>query len=191
MADSSSETFKITIPAEEVEGRIFLIRDQRVMLDTDVAQLYQVPTVDVDKAVLDNPHRFPKDFYFEVNDAELKTMAEQMGFKPADDGTPTLAFSEAGVAMLSCVLDSSHAQRMSIAIMRSFVQFRQVCVPQGMVATKEDLATLMQSLANALQSLDDKNDTRIQSILGTLKQMALGEDPPPERQIGFDTGLNN
>src|SRR5216110_3183227 len=115
--------------AIQVERRIFLVRGQKVMLDTDLAQLYRVPTKSLNLAVKRNADRFPGDFMFQLTDDEAAGLRFHFETsKPGRGGRRYLpyAFTEQGVAMLSSVLRSARAVEVNIAIMRTFVQLRRL-----------------------------------------------------------------
>ena len=126
------------VPVEIIERRILLIRGHKVMLDTDLAALYQVPTGALNQAVRRNLDRFPEDFMFQLNNAELANWRSQIVISnPAAKMSlrrSPYAFTEQGVAMLSSVLKSKRAVAVNIAIMRSFVRLRQI------LATHKELA---------------------------------------------------
>ncbi|HUO06556.1 MAG TPA: ORF6N domain-containing protein [Candidatus Binataceae bacterium] len=126
------------IPLERIAGRIYLIRGEKVMLDSDLAELYGVTTGNLNKAVKRNPERFPEDFIFQLTAQETESLLFQTGrAKPSGRGgrhTPPHAFTEQGVAMLSTVLRSKRAVQVNISIMRTFVKLRQ------MLATNRELA---------------------------------------------------
>lgn len=129
---------KSIIPIERIASRIYLIRGEKVMLDSDLAALYGVTTGNLNKAVSRNLRRFPEDFMFQLSDKEAESLLFQTGrSKTGGRGgrrTPPYAFTEQGVAMLSSVLKSDRAADINVAIMRTFVRLRQV------LATNEDLA---------------------------------------------------
>src|SRR6266487_3095454 len=111
--------------AVQVERRIFLVRGQKVMLDTDLAELYRVPTKSLNLAVKRNADRFPEDFMFQLTDDEAAGL--RFHFETSKRGRGgrrylPYAFTEQGVAMLSSVLRSSRAVQVNIAIMRTFVR---------------------------------------------------------------------
>ncbi len=113
-----------------IERRILLIRGQKVILDSDLAELYQVPTFRLNEAVKRNRNRFPHDFMFQLTKAELKNWISQIAISNpgAKMGLrrPPYAFSEQGVAMLSSVLNSERAVQVNISIMRAFVRLREI-----------------------------------------------------------------
>jgi hypothetical protein len=135
---------QLPVPVEIIDRRIYLIRGQKVMLDSDLADLYQVPTKALNQAVQRNRSRFPEDFMFQLKKQELENWRSQivtsnpgakMGLR-----RPPYAFTELGVAMLSSVLNSDRAVQMNIIIMRAFVRLREL------MATHKDLARKIEEL---------------------------------------------
>jgi len=118
---------KFLVPSERVISRIFLIRSKKVMLDMDLAELYEVETKALKRAVKRNMERFPSDFMFEISDKEIKILRCQIGtsrwggvrYRP-------YAFTELGIAMLSTVLRSKRAILVNIEIMRTFTKIREL-----------------------------------------------------------------
>ena len=163
------------VPVEVVERRILLIRGHKVMLDSHLAELYQVPTFRLNEAVKRNRRRFPEDFMFRLSAEETKSLTSQIAIsKPGRGGRRTLpyVFTEQGVAMLSSVLNSERAIAVNIAIMRTFVRLRQI------LATHKELA-------ERLKAMEKKYDKQFKVVFDILKQLM---EPPPEPQkspIGF------
>ena len=135
---AKSRTKAVTIPIERIARCVYLIRGQKVMLDSDLADLYGVPTKVLNQAVKRNIERFPDDFMFQFSKEEMENWRSQfVTSNPAAKMSlrrPPYAFTELGVAMLSTVLRSPRAIQINIAIMRTFVRLRE------MLATNEDLA---------------------------------------------------
>jgi hypothetical protein len=123
-------TSKLGILPERVERRILLIRGQKVMLDTDLAELYEVETKDLNRAVRRNASRFPEDFMFRLTRQEYENLRLQFGTSSSWGGRryPPLAFTEQGVAMLSSVLRSKRAVQVNIA---DYARFRQAAGDAG------------------------------------------------------------
>lgn len=135
MAEGMSD--QTLIPIERIAEKIYLIRDQKVMLDADLAELYGVTTGALNQAVSRNIDRFPEDFAFQLSKTEWEVLISQFVIsKPGRGGRRKIpwVFTEQGVAMLSSVLRSPHAVQINIAIMRTFVRLRE------MLATHKDLA---------------------------------------------------
>ncbi len=130
-----------------IQNRIYVIRGERVMLDFDLAQLYEVPTKALNQAVKRNSQRFPEGFMFRLTRAEWETIrsqavtaSESTGMRSQavtasqskrNTGVNPYAFTEQGVAMLSGILNSDKAINMNIAIMRAFVEIRRIVLQQS------------------------------------------------------------
>jgi hypothetical protein len=131
------------IPIERITSRIYLLRGEKVMFDFDLAELYGVETKALKRAVQRNDERFPADFLFELGREEFANLRSQIGTSRSGHGGTRYApyaFTEQGVAMLSSVLRSTRAVQVSIAIIRAFVQLRQ------MIASHSDLARKLAAL---------------------------------------------
>ncbi|MEI6238612.1 MAG: ORF6N domain-containing protein [bacterium] len=123
------DKIKDIIPEERIISRILLIRGKKVMLDHDLAELYEVLTKNLNKAVKRNKKRFPRDFMFQLSKEECKNLKFQFGTS-SWGGRRTLpfVFTEAGVAMLSSVLNSEKAIRVNIQIIRHLQSFEKFCL---------------------------------------------------------------
>ncbi len=166
-----------TVPIESIVSKIVFIRDEKVMLDRDLAELYGVETGALNRAVKRNTERFPEDFMFQVTSEEAEVLRCQTGIsKPGRGGRRYLpyVFTEQGVAMLSSVLNSKRAIDVNIAIMRAFVQLRKMITSNNKLARK--LAELEQHL--------ESHDEQIQAIFEAIRQLMT---PPakPRKNIGF------
>ncbi|MBL7918709.1 MAG: ORF6N domain-containing protein [Bacteroidia bacterium] len=121
----------LTLPDEIVMNKIYFIRNQKVMLDRDLAELYQVDTKRPKEAVRRNIERFPEDFMFEMTEQELQNWRSQIASSNSDKmGLRHLpfCFTEQGVAMLSSVLNSKKAIEVNIQIIRIFTKIRQMLI---------------------------------------------------------------
>ena len=166
------------IPATRIERRILLLRGEKVRLDSDLAELYGVETKALNQAVKRKLERFPTDFMFQVSTEEAALIlrsqivtlkrGEHRKFRP-------YAFTEQGVAMLSSVLRSDRAIQVNLAIMRTFVQLRQ------MLATHSDLAC-------KLAAMERKYDSRFKIVFDALREM-MAEKKKPKREIGFHAAM--
>lgn len=160
--------------ALQAEKRIFLVRGLRVMFDYDLAELYDVPTGALNRAVKRNVVRFPEDFMFQLTAEEFEALKCQTGISSEWGGrrrSLPRAFTEQGVAMLSSVLRSPRAVRVNIAIMRAFVRLRE------MLLTNADLA-------QKLTALEAKYDAQFKVVFEAIRQLMTPPDPP-RRRIGF------
>ena len=162
------------VPYRRIQQAILLIRGQKVMLDRDLAALYKVPTKALKQAVRRNESRFPADFMFVLNCQEVAILRSQIVTSKGDprggDRYPPMAFTEQGVAMLSSVLKSKRAVLANIAIMRTFVQLR------NLLSTHADLA-------RKLEELERKYDTQFRVVFDAIRQLMTPPDPP-RKKIG-------
>ena len=168
-----------------IESLIHVIRGRKVMLDSDLAALYEVPTKAFNQAVRRNLERFPDDFMFQLTDAEAVSLRSQTVTIKKGRGQHSkyaaLAFTEQGVAMLSAVLRSDRAVQMSIAIVRTFVRMREL------MAANKDIAARVEKLerghgrtASVIQVLVEDID-RLAREVKDMKTLP----PAPKRRIGF------
>lgn len=165
------------LATREIEAAIQIIRGQRVMLDSDLAKLYGVPTSALNQAVKRNQARFPSDFAFVLTQQEFTDLISQTVISKTGQGGRTkrpLVFTEHGVAMLSSVLRSPTAVKVNIQIMQTFVKLRRL------MATPGELVEQLIKLADTVKLHDDQ----IKIISQVLQQM-LEKPVEPKRQIGF------
>ena len=161
-----------------VEPRILILRKQRVMLDSHLAELYGVETKELNKAVTRNVNRFPNDFMFQLTAEEVTILRFQIGTSslPAWGGRRTrpFVFTQEGVAMLSSVLRSSRAIEVNIAIMRVFSRLRQ------MALSVDELVHRVEELERGL----GRHDEDFEEVFATLRKLIAPPDPP-DREMGF------
>jgi hypothetical protein len=162
------------IHAGIIERRIYILRNQKVMLSTDLARLYGVEPRVLVQAVKRNKDRFPGDFMFQLSAAEFGRLKSQIvisswgGLRRA----APYAFTEQGVAMLSSVLNSKRAIAVNIAIMRTFVRLREI------LSTHKDLA-------RKLEELERRYDRQFKVVFDAIRELM---EPPParnKRKMGF------
>jgi len=158
------------IPVERIANRIYLIRGEKVMLDSDLAELYGVETGALVRAVKRNSNRFPEDFSFQLTPLEFENLRCQTGTSNRWGGRryPPYAFTEQGVAMLSSVLRSDRAAEVNVAIMRTFVRLREI------LATHRDLARKV-----------EEHDRQIAVLFDSLQKLLAPPNPPRKNPIGF------
>ncbi len=163
------------VPDEVVMTKIYFIREQKVMLDEDLAELYQVVTGRLNEQVKRNINRFPEDFMFQLNKNEFANLKSQNATS-SWGGRRKLpfAFTEQGVAMLSSVLNSETAIRVNIQIIRVFTKMRELLL------THKDILLQLEKIEKKLTSHDDD----IALIFEYLKQL-LNPPQTPRRKIGF------
>ena len=170
--DRKARLENAAIPIERITRAILLIRGQKVIPDTDLAELYDVETKALNRAVKRNIERFPPDFIFELTKVEAERLRCQSGTsKRGGRRYRPYAFTEQGVAMLSSMLHSERAVRVNIEIMRAFVQLRQ------MLSSHADLA-------RKLEALENKYDAQFKVVFDAIREM-MTPPAPPKRRIGF------
>lgn len=193
-----------TIPIERVQNLIYLIRGEKVLLDSDLAALYGVTTFALNQAVKRNSERFPADFCFQLTPEEWTSLRKNAGAMQAQvsdskELSPNssqfvmsskrrrgaayrpYAFTEQGVAMLSSVLRSERAVQVNIEIMRAFVRLR------GMLASNAELA-------RKLNALEKKYDAQFKMVFDAIRELMspdAPELPKPKREIGFHAATNS
>jgi hypothetical protein len=165
----------LIVPNEVVERRIYLIRGEKVMIDSDLAELYQVTTGNLNLAVRRNAERFPPDFMFQLSEEEFENLILQSArSRWGGRRKRPYVFTEHGVAMLSAVLRSRRAIEMSILIVRAFVKLRE------MVASNRELALRMQNLEAAQRD----HASVINILVGEIEDLKMLPSAPA-RRIGF------
>ena len=185
-----SKNTKPTLPSEIIEQKIYLIRGYKVMIDSDLADLYEVETFNLNKAVKRNFDRFPNDFMFQLTKAETDFLRSQFATSKTNHSLRfqtgisrskrggrrylPYVFTQEGIAMLSSVLRSGRAVQVNIAIMRTFVKIR----------------TLLGShieLVKRLDALEQKYDGQFKLVFQTIRELMKPEPVPLKQRIGFNT----
>jgi len=170
----------IAVSAEQIENQILIVRGQRVMLDSDLAELYGVPTKRLNEQVRRNRKRFPDDFAYQLTQQEFINLRSQFATSSLAHGgrrSSPWVFTEHGVAMLSSVLNSQTAIQVNIEIMRAFVRLRRL------LATPGELAAQLQKLAETVQL----HDEQIKVITDVLRKLMQPPPQLPKGRIGFHT----
>jgi hypothetical protein len=165
------------VPLESIAQRIYLFRGQKVLLDQDLALLYQVSTKRLNEQVKRNIKRFPPDFMFKLGLNEAKNLRSQNATSSSGYGGHRYlpyAFTEHGVAMLSSVLKSERAIQVNIAIMRAFSKLR-------------DLLSSNKDLLRKVQETERKYDTRFIEVFRAIRQLTKDENSSDRGKIGFAT----
>ena len=185
---SISRTPRRTIPVNPVDHLICIVRGQKVLLDRDLAALYNVQTRVLNQAVRRNRERFPEDFMFRLRPEEARDMRSQFVIASSDRKFrhstaadkrnvrhPPLVFTEQGIAMLSSVLRSPRAISVNIEIMRAFVRLRQLLASNA-------------TLSRKLSALEKRYDRRFKVVFDAIRELmanAKPERPIAKREIGF------
>ncbi len=186
---------KVPAVLPNIEVHIKTIRNQRVMLDEELAKLYGVPTKSLVQAVKRNADRFPNDFMFQLTNQEVASHRSQIVTGPAQPtdykqksrrGTLPYAFTEQGVAMLSSVLNSPRAVAVNVEIMRTFVRIR------GLAATHSELAKRLAELEQKTDSLAMKHDAfskdtrqHLKEVFFALRELMTPPPTPAKQPMGF------
>jgi hypothetical protein len=164
-----------TALALPVESRIVHLRNHKVILDTDLAELYGVPVKRLNEQVKRNRERFPGDFLFRLTAKEHASLRSQNATaKRGGRRYPPFAFTEHGAIMAATILNSKRAIEMSVFVVRAFVRLRET------MAANRQIAGKLQELESRLE----KHDTAIQDIIDAIKELMAPEEPP-RRKIGF------
>ena len=177
---------KSLIPSEKILNEILFIRGKKVMLDKNLAELYQVEIKVLNQAVKRNIERFPSDFMFQLTKEEFKNLIFHFGTSSIRSQFVTLslghgqhrkylpyAFTEQGVAMLSSVLNSKRAILVNIQIIRTFTKLREL------LATNKELR-------EKVESMERKYDGQLKKVFEVLRKL-LKDDNKPKNEIGFRT----
>ena len=167
-----------------IETVIRTIREERVILDTDLARIYDIPTYRLNEAVKRNRDRFPDDFMFQLNKGEQISLTSQIAMSKSGRGgrrTLPYAFTEHGAVMAANILNSSRAVQMSIFVVRAFIKMRE---------TMAASSALMEQLRELESKLTQRLDTQENAIVYVLAELRKLMEPPqlPEpkrRPIGF------
>jgi hypothetical protein len=160
-----------SVPVVRITNKIYFIRNKKVLLDRDLAELYCVETRVLNQAVSRNIERFPEDFMFSLNRDEIMGISQIVISSEIKFSKSVRCFTEQGVAMLSSVLRSKRAIQVNIQIMRAFTQLRQ------MLSTHKDLK-------RKIESMEKKYDQQFQVVFEAIKQL-LTEEGKPKKKIGF------
>ncbi len=175
----SGETNGLFVPDEIIMNKIYYIRGHKVMLDADLAALYEVETKQLKRQVKRNIDRFPEDFMFELGTEEQKILRSQFG--SLKHGTHSkysmMVFTEQGVAMLSSVLNSKRAIRVNIQIIRIFTRIRQI------LTDNTDIRLDIEKIKNKL----DNQDKNMEIVFRYLDELIEKQERPnpPRKRIGY------
>lgn len=163
----------LIVPEERIMQRIVLIREEKVILDLHLAELYGVETRALKQAVRRNMERFPEDFMFELTEDEIGAVVSQnvIPHKKYLGGAKPFAFTETGVAMLSSVLKSDTAIEMNIAIMRTFISLRKLSVNY-------------KEVMRVLEEMREQYDNQFEDIYHVLEHL-INKPQEPRNMIGF------
>jgi hypothetical protein len=164
-------------PAQDLGQLILTLRGQRVILDADLAALYEVPTGSLNQAMKRNGDRFPAEFAFQIAAKELTILRSQTVISRSHGGRRFLpyVFTEHGVLMAANVLNSPRAVAVSVALIKAFVRLREVLATNQVVAKR--LAEVEKTLVT--------HDAALRDIYQRIKPLLLPPPDPPRKKIGF------
>lgn len=185
---------KLIASVEQIESKIFLIRGQKVMLDSDLAELYGVQTKVLNQAVKRNIERFPSDFTFQltaIEKIEVVTNCDHLA-KLKYSSTLPYAFTEHGALMLGNVLKSDRAVEVSLMVVRAFVQLRQMLASNVELWIKQLAIRLgckspqpSRWLSRKLAALEKNYDIKFKAVFEAIHELMTPSDPRKKRPIGF------
>jgi hypothetical protein len=173
----------ILLPDETIIRRIYVFRNHKVMLDSDLAELYGVETRVLNQAVKRNMNRFPEDFMFQLNESEFENLISQFVISSSGYGGRRklpYVFTEQGIAMLSSVLSSPAAVEVNIRIIRIFTRMREL------VSTNKDILLKLEQLERQVEQ--NSRDTEL--IFQTLRQLLEEPEEEARKQIGYKSSVN-
>jgi hypothetical protein len=167
----------IVIPDDVISSKIYLLRNQKVMLDKDLAELYAVETKQLKRQVRRNMERFPEDFMFELSQEEFVNLRSQFGTSNWGGARYVpMAFTEQGVAMLSSVLNSATAIKVNIQIIRVFTKIREMLTDT--LSMKLEIEEIKKKLSNHTKN--------IELVFNYLDELIdKKENTEPRKKIGF------
>lgn len=174
----AKQELQTLVEEQKILNRIYLIRGEKVMLDRDLAELYKVETRALKQAVKRNKERFPKDFMFEMTSKETEGMVSQnvIPSKSYFGGAKPFCFTEQGVTMLSCILNSKTAIEVNIRIIRVFTRLREYAL------THKEILLQLSKLEKEVKS----NSQDIENIFTVLKELIeKHSNPSPRNKIGY------
>lgn len=183
MAKSETENSISVIPDEVVISKIYLIREQKVMLDSDLAELYGVTTKRLNEQVKRNINRFPEDFMFQLNESEWESLRSQIATSKIGRGGRAYlpnVFTEHGVLMLSSVLNSEQAIQVNIQIMRIYTRIREL------LAAHKDVFLRVEQVEKQMI----KQDQKIEVLFSYLSKF-IEKEEKPRKKVGYEIGKNN
>ncbi len=167
----------LAIPDEVIMSKIYFVREQKVMIDSDLSELYGVETRRLNEQVKRNRSRFPEDFMFQLSGGEFKNLKSQIATSRwGGRRKPPYVFTEHGVLMLSSVLNSEKAIKVNIQIMRIFTKVRQLLTDN--LSVKLEIEEIKKKL--------EKQDKSIELVFNYLDELiGKQENPHPRKQIGY------
>ena len=192
MSTPTATTPAVSLPLEAITQRILILRGQKVLIDSDLAALYDVPTKRFNEQVKRNLVRFPDDFMFQLTEEEYASLRSQFATLKTGRGQHRkylpYVFTEHGAIMASMILNSPRATQVSVYVVRAFVTLRE------MIVSHKDLAKRLDELENKADLIEVKHDnfeynTRVQlkQVFEAIHELRMPPPEPKKRRIGFVT----
>ena len=181
------------LPLETITHRILLLRGQKVLLDTDLAMLYDVPTKRFNEQVRRNLERFPADFMFQLTDEEWAALRSQFATLKTGRGQHRkylpYVFTEHGAIMAATILNSPRATEVSVYVVRAFVALREVLASNKELAKRlNDLEQSTEALAMQHDSFARNTRAQLKQVFDAIRELMTPPEPQKKRPIGFITG---
>lgn len=182
----------VGLPLETITQRILVLRGLKVLLDSDLAALYGVPTKRFNEQVKRNLERFPADFMFQLTEEEFAALRSQFATLKTGRGQHRkylpYVFTEHGAIMASMILNSPRATEVSVYVVRAFVQLREV------LTSHRDLAQKLEELENKTEMMSVQHDTfahntrvQLKQVFDAIRELMTPPETPKKRAIGFVT----
>lgn len=191
MNTPATTTPAVSLPLETITQRILILRGQKVLLDADLAALYDTPTKRFNEQVKRNLERFPEDFMFQLTQEEFDSLRSQFATSNVGRGGRRYlpyAFTEHGAIMASMILNSPRATQVSTYVVRAFVTLRE------MIVSHKDLAKRLEELENKADLIEIKHDTferntrvQLKQVVEAIRELSAPPEPSKKRPIGFVT----
>jgi ORF6N domain-containing protein len=174
-ASGRSKSVEVMVPVERIERTILLIREEKVILDADLASLYGVTTSRLNEQVRRNEGRFPVDFMFQLTAEEFAALRSQFAISKAGRGGrryPPYAFTEHGAIMAANVLNSERAVAASVMVVRTFVRLRQILSSHA-------------ELARKVREMEKQYNSQFREVFAAIRALMAPPEPPGGGRIGF------
>lgn len=190
MATAKKSPTSNLMPSARIESRILLVRGQKVIIDADLAELYNVPTKALNQAVKRNAQRFPQDFMFQltsIEKQEVVTNCDHLSKLKFSKALP-FAFTEHGTIQAANVINSEQAVEIGVYVVRAFVRLRELAL------SNKDLAQRLNELENKTDLMELKHDTfehntrvQLKQVFEAIRELMTTPEPEPvkKRSIGF------
>jgi hypothetical protein len=181
------------LPLETITHRILMLRGQKVLLDSDLAALYDVPTKRFNEQVKRNLERFPADFMFQLTEEEWESLRSQIATLKPGRGQHRkympYAFTEHGAIMAATILNSPRATEVSVYVVRAFVRLREVLASNAELAKRlDDLERKTEAMSMQHDSFARNTRVQLKQVFDAIRELMTPPEPTKKRPIGFITG---